>query len=270
MTGEEPAPGGAAGGAPREAPGDAPYRPIDCGVHDRFLAASTLRRVVELAVLDEDGAVREARGRIIDVYTHEGVEYLRLETLGGVAPHPVRLDRVLALDGDPLPVELRVDALRAGDWPGVARILAQGIAGGNATFETEVPPWAAWDAGHLAEGRVAARIGGVIVGWGALAPVSGRCVYGGVAEVSVYVAEGARGRGVGRALLATLVQASEAAGLWTLQAGIFPENEASLALHRKAGFREVGRRERIGELRGRWRDVILLERRSEVVGLGGG
>jgi L-amino acid N-acyltransferase YncA len=153
------------------------------------------------------------------------------------------------------------------DAPAVLAIYAEGIATGTATFETEVPSWAAWDAGHLASCRVVACDGDVVLGWAALTPVSGRCVYRGVAEVSVYVGAAARTRGVGRALLDALVGLSEAEGLWTLQAGIFAGNEASLALHRASGFREVGRRERLGALGGVWHDVVLLERRSAVAGV---
>jgi L-amino acid N-acyltransferase YncA len=160
---------------------------------------------------------------------------------------------------------LAIAALAAGDWDDVARIYADGIASGDATFETEVPGWTDWDRAHLAGHRLVASADGRRVGWAALAPVSGRCVYGGVAEVSVYVAADARGRGVGTALLAALVASSEAGGLWTLQAGVFPENEASVRLHERAGFRLVGRRERLGRLGGEWRDVLLFERRSPVV-----
>jgi phosphinothricin acetyltransferase len=152
-------------------------------------------------------------------------------------------------------------------WDAVAAIYHEGIATHNATFETEPPTWEAWDAGHLKDCRFVALRDGVVVGWAALTPVSGRCVYAGVAEVSVYVAAAARGQGIGRLLLSALVEASEAAGLWTLQAGIFPENAASLAIHAICGFREVGRRERIGQMNGVWRDVVLLERRSERVGV---
>lgn len=162
---------------------------------------------------------------------------------------------------------VRIRPMRAGDWPRVAAIYRQGILTGDATFETEVPEWAAWDASHLTAPRAVAELDGEVVGWAALAPYSDRCVYGGVAEVSVYVAASARGRGAGRALLAALVEGSEAAGIWTLQAGIFPENEASLALHTHAGFRRVGVRERVGRLAGGWRDVVLMERRSAVVGI---
>ena len=157
--------------------------------------------------------------------------------------------------------------LTAAHWPAVRAIYAEGMATGHATFATEPPTWAAWDAGHLAAGRlVAADVAGQVRGWAALSPVSGRCVYAGVAEVSVYVAAAARGQGVGLALMQALVATSEENGLWTLQAGIFPENTASLCLHEVVGFRLVGRRERIGQLRGRWRDTLLLERRSPVVG----
>ncbi len=157
--------------------------------------------------------------------------------------------------------------LAAAHWPEVRAIYEQGMATGHATFTTEAPAWDEWDRGHLPHSRlVALDEAGRVRGWAALSPVSGRCVYAGVAEVSVYVATDARGRGVGRLLLAALVAESEARGLWTLQAGIFPENAASLRLHEAHGFRLVGRRERIGQLRGQWRDTLLLERRSPVVG----
>jgi L-amino acid N-acyltransferase YncA len=151
--------------------------------------------------------------------------------------------------------------LRPEDWPQVAAVYAEGIDTGNATFETAVPTWEAWDAGHPGL-RLVAELDGEVAGWAALSPVSDRCCYRGVAENSVYVAAKARGRGVGRALLDELVIRSEAAGIWTIQTGIFPENEASLALHAACGFRVVGVRERLGELNGVWRDVLLLERRS--------
>ena len=158
--------------------------------------------------------------------------------------------------------------MRPEDWPVVRAIYEAGIATGHATFETKAPAWEAWDRDHLARPRLVARSGpgAPILGWAAVVPVSGRCVYGGVADLSVYVAAEARGRGVGRALLAALVRESEAAGLWTLQAGVFPENTASLSLHRSLGFRDVGVREKIGKMSGRWRDVVLLERRSRTVG----
>jgi len=153
------------------------------------------------------------------------------------------------------------------DWPAVREIYVQGIATGNATFEQSAPGWKKWDQGHLPTCRLVARLDDRIVGWTALSPVSSRCVYSGVREVSIYVADDARGRGVGRRLLRTLVDASEQNGIWTLQAGIFPENKASIRLHQQAGFRIVGRRERIGCLDGRWRDTVLMERRSAVIGV---
>jgi L-amino acid N-acyltransferase YncA len=140
-----------------------------------------------------------------------------------------------------------------------------GIATGNATFETEVPSWEEWDAAHLAEHRFVADRDGRVVGWIALVPASPRECYLGVAEVSVYVTAEARGQGVGARLLAALVESSERGGIWTLQTGVFPENEPSLALLRQFGFRTVGTRERIGRLHGVWRDTVLVERRSEVL-----
>jgi phosphinothricin acetyltransferase len=163
----------------------------------------------------------------------------------------------------PAGYNIKIVALKRRDWPAVRRIYLQGIASGHGTFETKASSWRKWDAAHRRDVRLVARDGEDVVGWAALSPVSARKVYAGVAEVSVYVADGARGRGVGRALLEALVRASESSGLWTLQAGIFPENEASLALHGRCGFRLVGVRERIGRTaRGAWRDVCLLERRS--------
>jgi L-amino acid N-acyltransferase YncA len=160
---------------------------------------------------------------------------------------------------------MQVRELRPADWPAVRAIYEEGIASGDATFETEAPDWEAWDAAHL-DLRLVAERDGEVVGWAALSGVSDRCAYRGVAEVSVYVAGAARGAGIGRALLDELVARSEAAGYWTLTAGIFPENEASLRLHRACGFREVGVRERLGEIGGVWRDVLWLERRSELTG----
>jgi len=162
-----------------------------------------------------------------------------------------------------LSVDLR--ELRPEDWPEVSRIFAEGIATGNATFETEVPSWDGWDAAHLSEHRFVAERDGGVVGWIALAPVSSRCCYAGVAEVSAYVGEEARGEGVGASLLTTVIDSSERAGIWTLQTGVFPENEVSIRLLQRFGFRAVGTQERIGRLHGVWRDVVLLERRSEVV-----
>ena len=158
--------------------------------------------------------------------------------------------------------------MRDDDWEQVRAIYLEGIATGDATFETDAPSWEKWDAKHLRECRLVARRGdGRVVGWAALSPVSDRCVYAGVAEVSVYVGADGRGKGTGRALLKALVEASERCGIWTLQAGVFPENIASTRLHLKCGFREVGRRERLGHMNGAWRDVMLLERRSKRVGV---
>jgi L-amino acid N-acyltransferase YncA len=160
---------------------------------------------------------------------------------------------------------LLIRKLEREDWPEVASIYGAGIDTGDATFETDVPSWEAWDAAHLAENRLVALSEDRVVGWAALAPVSDRCCYEGVAENSVYVAPDAQGQGVGRALLERLVGDSEQAGVWTVQTGVFPENAASVALHLKCGFRVVGLRERLGRLDGAWRDVLFLERRSEVI-----
>jgi L-amino acid N-acyltransferase YncA len=153
--------------------------------------------------------------------------------------------------------------LEARDWPAVRTIFEEGIATGQATFETEAPSWEAWDGAHSA--ALVAEEDGEVVGWAALSQYSPRACYAGVAEESVYVAARARGRGVGRALLETLADHSEEAGIWTLEAGVFPENRASVTLHLGCGFRAVGLRERIGRLNGEWRDVLLMERRSEVI-----
>ncbi|MBI9113434.1 GNAT family N-acetyltransferase [Sanguibacter suaedae] len=148
----------------------------------------------------------------------------------------------------------------------VLDVYAEGIATRSATFETQVPGWATWDAAHLPTLRLVAEDDARVLGWVAASPTSSRCVYAGVVEVSLYVAAAARGRGVGAALLGRFVEASEAAGIWTVRAGIFPENAASLALHSRHGFRVVGTQERVGCLDGVWKDVVLLERRSTVVG----
>jgi phosphinothricin acetyltransferase len=163
--------------------------------------------------------------------------------------------------------EFIIEAMRPSDWEDVRSIYLEGITTGNATFETAAPSWEQWDAAHLPFARLVARQEGNLVGWAALSPVSQRCVYGGVAEVSVYVSASARRSGVGRKLLQSLIDESEQNGIWTLQAGMFPENTGSLSLHRSCGFREVGRRERIGKMNGVWRDTILLERRSTIAGV---
>lgn len=152
--------------------------------------------------------------------------------------------------------------MQAEDWPSVRDIYREGIATGNATFETELPSWEKWDSTHRKDSRLVARDDRKIVGFAALSPVSARRVYAGVAEVSVYVATAARGQGIGKALLQALVKESELCGIWTLQAGIFPENIASVTLHKSCGFREVGLRRRIGKMNDVWRNVLLLERRS--------
>lgn len=166
---------------------------------------------------------------------------------------------------------ITIRPMTADDWPAVERIYREGIATGNATFETEPPNWEEFDHEKVTEPRLVALDGDAVVGWAAASRVSSRCVYEGVIEHSVYVSETARGRGVGTQLLGAFVKASESTGVWTVQSGIFPENEPSLALHRKLGFRDVGTRERVGRMSygpyaGRWRDVIIIERRSDVTG----
>jgi L-amino acid N-acyltransferase YncA len=163
---------------------------------------------------------------------------------------------------------LSVDKMLPEHWPEVRAVYVEGLATGDATFETEAPEWERWDATHLRACRlVVLAEGDRVAGWAALSPVSARMVYAGVAEVSVYVGAAYRGRGVGRTLLEALVRESESEGIWTLQAGIFPENVASVELHRSCGFRLVGRRVRVGKLKGHWRDTLLLERRSQAVGM---
>jgi len=162
---------------------------------------------------------------------------------------------------------VKIRKLEPTDWDAVSEIYAEGIATRNATFENEVPSWESWNGGHISDCRFVAEVDGTVRGWAALSPVSDRCVYGGVAEVSVYVAASSRGHGLGLKLLSQVVRASEDAGFWTLQAGLFAENAGSLKLHERAGFRLVGVRERLGKLDGRWRDVLLLERRSEQTGV---
>ena len=160
-------------------------------------------------------------------------------------------------------ISIRILPMLPMHWSAVERIYLEGIATGNATFETESPGWEVWDAKHHRHSRLIALQGEEVLGWAALCPVSARRVYAGVAEVSIYVASSVRGKGIGRELLRALIKESEQNGIWTLQAGILPENRASIKLHEAEGFREVGRRERIGQLKGTWRDVILLERRRK-------
>ena len=153
------------------------------------------------------------------------------------------------------------------DWPRVAQIYREGMDTGFATFEKEVPAFQVWDAAHLKIGRLVAANAETILGWAALSPVSSRCVYGGVAEVSIYIAQESRGQGVGKLLMQQLIVESEKAGFWTLQSGIFPENKGSVELHLKMGFRYIGKRERIGKRDNVWKDNLLFERRSALVGL---
>jgi L-amino acid N-acyltransferase YncA len=165
-------------------------------------------------------------------------------------------------------METVITAMKPEQWEAVRVIYLAGIATGDATFETEAPTWTDWDHSHLPAPRLVALSGETVVGWAALSRVSSRAAYAGVAEVSVYVDEQSRGQGIGSLLLKALVTGSENAGIWTLQASIFPENAASILLHKSCGFRELGRRQRVGKLHGAWRDTVLLERRSEVVGIG--
>ncbi|MBU2905307.1 GNAT family N-acetyltransferase [Arenibacter algicola] len=162
---------------------------------------------------------------------------------------------------------MEIRKMKNSDWPSVAQIYQQGMDTGFATFEKVVPSFEVWDAGHLQIGRLVAAKGDSILGWAALSPVSSRCVYGGVAEVSVYIGQGNRGRGVGKMLMQELIVESEKAGLWTLQSGIFPENKGSVELHLKMGFRFIGKRERVGKRDNVWKDNLLFERRSTVVGV---
>lgn len=165
-----------------------------------------------------------------------------------------------------------IDAMNAADWETVRAIYLEGIATGHATFEFEAPEWAKWDSSHVAEPRLVLRRDGQIAAWASLSRVSARKVYAGVAEVSIYVGAKFRGQGLGSKLLAALISASEEKGFWTLQAGIFPENVASIEMHKKHGFRVLGIREKVGKmsfgkLQGKWRDVVLMERRSKTVGI---
>lgn len=191
---------------------------------------------------------------------------------GGIPPNPNPEE--MSAEQGPAPAtghirirgQPRIEPLRPEHWRAVRTILLEGLATGNSTFDRKAPEWLEWDANHLTRCRLVALHDGMILGWAAIAPISPRPVYAGVGEVEVVVASAARAQGVGRSLLSNIIDVSEAAGLWTLQASLFPENEAGLKLLTGAGFREVGRRERIGKHFSRWRDIVLLERRSRRVG----
>lgn len=162
---------------------------------------------------------------------------------------------------------MEITAIVKEHYPNISSMYSEGIETGHATFETTAPEWEDWDKGKLKHSRFAAVVDGTIVGWAALSAVSDRCVYGGVAEVSIYVSNAHKGKGVGKALMARLIEESEANGIWTLQSGMFPENEATIALHSRFGFRTVGFREKIGKLGNTWRDTIIMERRSKTIGI---
>ncbi len=164
-------------------------------------------------------------------------------------------------------MDIVIDKMKDEDWPQVKNIYQEGMNTGNTTFEAEAPDWEQWDKTHLSDCRLVAKSGEEIVGWAALSPVSNRCVYNGVAEVSLYVRDSFHGQGIGTSLLKAIIEDSQRAGIWTLQSGTFPENAASIAVQKACGFREVGVREKIGCMNGKWRDVVLLERRSKVVGI---
>ena len=162
---------------------------------------------------------------------------------------------------------MKIRNLNPEDWLPVSEIYEEGIATKMATFEISAGTWEKWDQGHLNESRLVMAEGEEVLGWAALSSVSGRCVYSGVAEVSVYIRSLAKGRGIGTRLLEELIRQSEESGIWTLQAGIFADNHPSIKLHEKMGFRLVGSREKLGQLDGVWRDIVLMERRSVVAGV---
>jgi len=164
-------------------------------------------------------------------------------------------------------MKIRLELMTEENWISVLKIYREGIETGNATFQQDEPTYEEWDQGHLKNCRIVALHENEVVGWAALSPISGRCVYAGVAEVSVYVSDSLRGNTIGSQLLEKLIEESEVEKLWTLQAGIFPENVGSIKLHQKLGFREVGYRERIGKMNGIWRNTILMERRSDKIGI---
>lgn len=160
-----------------------------------------------------------------------------------------------------------IEKMKETDWEQIREIYIEGINTGNATFDTEAPEWREWDKKYLPMCRLVAREGDTVLGWPALLPTSSRAAYAGVAELSIYLRASAAGKGLGTSLMQALIEDSETNGFWTLQAGIFPENQTSIRLHKRAGFREIGVRKRVGKLNGVWRDVVMLERRSAVVGV---
>lgn len=161
-----------------------------------------------------------------------------------------------------------IDEMTQGDWEEVAKIYLEGINTGVATFQTEVPTWEDWNKSHIKFCRLVARSGSKVLGWAALSPTSSRCVYSGVSEVSIYISDRYRGQGIGTFLLNNLIKKSEENGFWTLQSGIMKENAASIALHKRCGFREIGIKEKVGKMsNGKWQDVVLMERRSKIVGV---
>lgn len=162
---------------------------------------------------------------------------------------------------------MEIAAIVKEHYTSISRIYKEGIETGHATFETTVPEWEDWDKSKLKHSRLAAIVDDTVVGWAALSPVSNRCVYGGVAEVSIYISNMHKGKGIGTVLISKLIDDSEANGIWTLQSGMFPENEATVALHQRFGFRLVGYREKIGKLGNTWRDTIIMERRSKTIGI---
>ncbi len=166
-----------------------------------------------------------------------------------------------------MPEAIKIRPMQADDWKAVSLIYEEGITTGFATFEKTVPSYGIWNDAHLKACRLAATDGKTVLGWAALSAVSSRCVYGGIAEVSVYIGKNRRGLGIGKMLMEHLIVKSETEGLWTLQSGIFPENEGSIQLHKKMGFRYIGKRERVGKLDGNWKDNLLFERRSKKIGV---
>jgi len=165
-------------------------------------------------------------------------------------------------------MDYKIDEMKQLDWEQVSSIYLEGIKTGKATFQTEVPTWDNWDNGHVNSCRLVIRCGNNVLGWGALSPTSSRCVYEGVAEVSIYIGENYRGQGLGKVILEKLIELSEENGFWTLQSGIIRENTSSILLHEKCGFREIGIREKVAKMNNeKWHDVVFMERRSKIVGI---